>query len=272
MSNNLLEIKDLKVSFFTPVGEVKAVGGISYSLGYNEVMGIVGESGSGKSVEAYAIMGLLQSPGKVVGGSITFEGEDILSYDEKQMIEFRGNKTAMIFQNPMTCLNPVYTVGNQLSEALTCHDKSISRQDARKKAVEMLELVGINNADKRYDQYPHEFSGGMRQRAMIAMALICSPKLLIADEPTTALDVTIQAQILELLKKLNEKCGVSLLFISHDLRVVRRVCKKVAVMYNGEIVEQGDTEEIFNNPQHEYTKKLVAAVTARRRVNVGTSA
>ncbi|MBQ9620452.1 MAG: ABC transporter ATP-binding protein, partial [Atopobiaceae bacterium] len=194
----LLEIKDLKVSFFTPAGEVKAVNGISYSLGYNEVMGIVGESGSGKSVEAYSIIGLLQPPGKVVGGSIEFEGENVLEYDDEQMRQFRGNKVSMIFQNPMTCLNPVYTIGNQLTEALLCHDKGYTKEQARARAIEMLELVGINNAEKRIDQYPHEFSGGMRQRAMIAMALICEPKLLIADEPTTALDVTIQAQILEL--------------------------------------------------------------------------
>ena len=196
----LLKVKDLKVSFFTPAGEVKAVDGISYSLGYNEVMGIVGESGSGKSVEAYSIIGLLQNPGKVIGGSIVFEGENVLDFDAERMRQFRGNKVSMIFQNPMTCLNPVYTIGDQLMEALTCHNKDISRKEARERAIEMLELVGINNAEKRMDQYPHEFSGGMRQRAMIAMALICSPKLLIADEPTTALDVTIQAQILELMK------------------------------------------------------------------------
>ncbi|MBQ6357512.1 MAG: ABC transporter ATP-binding protein, partial [Clostridia bacterium] len=195
----LLKVKDLKVSFFTPAGEVKAVDGISYSLGYNEVMGIVGESGSGKSVEAYSIIGLLQNPGRVIGGSIEFEGENLLEYTPEQMRQFRGNKVSMIFQNPMTCLNPVYTIGNQLTEALTCHDKTISKEDARTQAIELLELVGINNAEKRMNQYPHEFSGGMRQRAMIAMALICSPKLLIADEPTTALDVTIQAQILELM-------------------------------------------------------------------------
>ena len=183
----ILEVKDLKVSFFTPVGEVKAVDGISYNLKENEVMGIVGESGSGKSVEAYSIMGLLQNPGKVVGGSITFDGEDILAYDEEQMRNFRGNKASMIFQNPMTCLNPVYTIGNQLMEAILCHDKNYPKEKARARAIEMLELVGINNAEKRVDQYPHEFSGGMRQRAMIAMALICDPKLLIADEPTTPL-------------------------------------------------------------------------------------
>ena len=208
-NKTLLEVKDLKVSFFTPAGEVKAVNGISYSLGYNEVMGIVGESGSGKSVEAYSIIGLLQSPGKVIGGSIRFEGEDVLAFTDEQMRQFRGNKISMIFQNPMTCLNPVYTIGNQLMEALLCHNKAASKAEARKRAIEMLELVGINNADKRIDQYPHEFSGGMRQRAMIAMALICEPKLLIADEPTTALDVTIQAQILELMKSLQKKENTS---------------------------------------------------------------
>jgi oligopeptide transport system ATP-binding protein len=218
MSKSLLEVNNLKVSFFTPAGEVKAVDGISYTIHENEVMGIVGESGSGKSVEAYSIMGLLQNPGKVIGGSITFDGEDVLAYTEEQRREFRGQKVGMIFQNPMTCLNPVYTIGDQLMEALTCHDKSISRQEARKRAIEMLELVGINNADKRVDQYPHEFSGGMRQRAMIAMALICHPKLLIADEPTTALDVTIQAQILELMKDLQKKQAWQL-FLSHIIWV-----------------------------------------------------
>lgn len=199
-SGKLLEVKDLRVSFFTPAGEVKAVSGISYDLDYDEVMGIVGESGSGKSQEAYSIMGLLQSPGKVIGGSITFEGRDVLAFSKKEMASFRGSEVAMIFQNPMTCLNPVYTVGNQLIEALRAHDKKISKADAAKRAMEMLELVGINNVAKRMKQYPHEFSGGMRQRVMIAMGLICHPKLLIADEPTTALDVTIQAQILELMK------------------------------------------------------------------------
>ena len=174
---NLLEIKDLKVSFFTPAGEVKAVDGISYNLKENEVMGVVGESGSGKSVEAYSIMGLNQNPGKVIGGSITFDGKDILAFNEEQMRNFRGNEVSIIFQNPMTCLNPVYTIGDQLMEALTCHDKNYPKDKARAKAIEMLKLVGINNAEKRVDQYPHEFSGGMRQRAMIAMALRCEPKL-----------------------------------------------------------------------------------------------
>ncbi|MBQ8075520.1 MAG: ABC transporter ATP-binding protein [Oscillospiraceae bacterium] len=258
-TKKLIEIKDLKVSFFTPAGEVKAVNGISYSLGYNEVMGIVGESGSGKSVEAYSIIGLLQSPGKVIGGSIEFEGENVLNFDEEQMRQFRGNKVSMIFQNPMTCLNPVYTIGNQLIEALTCHDKSITKEEAKARAIEMLELVGINNAEKRMTQYPHEFSGGMRQRAMIAMALICNPKLLIADEPTTALDVTIQAQILELMKDLQKKENTSIIFITHNLGVVAEICDKVSVMYAGHIIEQGIVDDIFYNPMHPYTKGLLAS-------------
>ena len=258
-NRKLLEVKDLKVSFFTPAGEVKAVDGISYSLGYNEVMGIVGESGSGKSVEAYSIIGLLQSPGRVTGGSILFEGENVLEYDAEKMRQFRGNKASMIFQNPMTCLNPVYTIGDQLMEALTCHDKTISKTQARARAIQMLELVGINNAVKRVDQYPHEFSGGMRQRATIAMALICEPKLLIADEPTTALDVTIQAQILELMKDLQKKENTSIIFITHNLGVVAEICDRVSVMYAGRIVEQGLVQDIFYRPQHPYTKGLIAS-------------
>jgi len=256
----LLEIKDLKVSFFTPAGEVKAVDGISYSMGYNEVMGIVGESGSGKSVESYAIMGLLQNPGKVVGGSIKFEGEDVLSYSPEQMRQFRGNKVSMIFQNPMTCLNPVYTIGNQLVEALTVHDKTIKKEVAWERAKEMLSLVGINNPEKRMNQYPHEFSGGMRQRAMIAMALICDPKLLIADEPTTALDVTIQAQILRLMKDLQKRVNTSIIFITHNLGVVAEICDRVSVMYGGRIVEQGTVDDIFYRPKHPYTKGLLASM------------
>ena len=257
---NLLEVKDLRVSFFTPAGEVKAVDGISYTLKEHEVMGIVGESGSGKSVEAYSIMGLLQSPGKVVGGSITFDGEDILSYDKEQMRNLRGNKISMIFQNPMTCLNPVYTIGNQLTEALTCHDRNYPKDKARERAIEMLELVGINNAEKRIDQYPHEFSGGMRQRAMIAMALISDPLLLIADEPTTALDVTIQAQILELMKSIQERVRTAIIFITHNLGVVAEMCDRVSVMYAGKIVEQGTSEDIFYKPAHPYTMGLLQSM------------
>ena len=224
--NKLLEVKDLKVSFFTPAGEVKAVGGISYDLDYGEVMGVVGESGSGKSQEAYSIMGLLQSPGKVIGGSITFEGKDVLSFSKEEMTAFRGNKVAMIFQNPM----------------------------------EMMELVGINNVEKRMKQYPHEFSGGMRQRVMIAMGLICHPQLLIADEPTTALDVTIQAQILDLMKDLQKKTGMGIIFITHNLGVVADICDKVSVMYAGKIVEQGPVDDIFYEPAHPYTKGLLRSM------------
>ena len=259
-SEKLLEVKDLHVSFFTPAGEVKAVGGISYELNYGEVMGIVGESGSGKSQEAYAIMGLLQSPGKVIGGSITFEGEDVLAKSREEMTEFRGTRAAMIFQNPMTSLNPVYTVGNQLIEALRTHDKKITKKEAAKRAMEMLELVGINNVDKRMKQYPHEFSGGMRQRVMIAMGLICHPKLLIADEPTTALDVTIQAQILELMKDLQKKTHMGIIFITHNLGVVAEICDKVCVMYAGKMVEQGPVDDIFYSPAHPYTEGLLRSM------------
>ena len=260
MSDILLDVKDLKVTFFTPAGEVKAVDGISYQIKEHEVMGIVGESGSGKSVEAYSIMGLLQKPGRITGGTVTFEGEDLLAYSEAQKREFRGSKASMIFQNPMTCLNPVYTIGNQLIEDLRCHHKEVSAADARKRAIEMLELVGINNADKRIDQYPHEFSGGMRQRAMIAMALICDPKLLIADEPTTALDVTIQAQILELMKDLQKKTGMAIIFITHNLGVVAEICDHVSVMYAGHIMEQGIVDDIFYHPAHPYTRGLMRSM------------
>ena len=256
----LLEVKNLHVSFFTPAGEVKAVNGISYDVDYDEVMGIVGESGSGKSVEAYSIIGLLQSPGKVMEGSITLEGEDMLAKSPSEMINYRGSQVAMIFQNPMTCLNPVYTIGNQLTEALRAHDKSISKEEADKRAMEMLEQVGINNVEKRMKQYPHELSGGMRQRVMIAMGLICHPKLLIADEPTTALDVTIQAQILELMKELQKKNHMGIIFITHNLGVVAEVCDKVSVMYAGKMVEQGPVDDIFYQPGHPYTMGLLRSM------------
>ena len=256
----LLEVKDLRVSFFTPAGEVKAVGGISYDLNDGEVMGIVGESGSGKSVEAYSIIGLLQSPGTVVGGSILFEGENVLEFSEQRMRNFRGNEVSMIFQNPMTCLNPVYTIGNQLIEALRCHNEEVTHKEAYDRAREMLELVGIHDSARRMKQYPHELSGGMRQRVMIAMGLICSPKLLIADEPTTALDVTIQAQILELMKDIRQKTGMAIIFITHNLGVVADICDKISVMYAGKIVEQGSVDEIFYNPSHPYTKGLLRSM------------
>ena len=225
--HKLLEVKDLKVSFFTPAGEVKAVGGISYDLDYGEVMGVVGESGSGKSQEAYSIMGLLQSPGKVVGGSITFEGQDVLSFTKDQMTEFRGSKVAMIFQNPMTCLNPVYTIGNQLVEALRAHDKKISKEEAEKRAMEMMEMVGINNVQKRMKQYPHEFSGGMRQRVMIAMGLICHPQLLIADEMTTMLDLITQGQIWDFVLKELKRREMGMIAVSHSPELLEKVCDRV---------------------------------------------
>ena len=223
-------------------------------------MGIVGESGSGKSVEAYSIIGLLQSPGKVVGGSILFEGENVLEFSEQRMRSFRGNEVSMIFQNPMTCLNPVYTIGNQLIEALRCHNEEVTHKEAYDRAREMLELVGIHDSARRMKQYPHELSGGMRQRVMIAMGLICSPKLLIADEPTTALDVTIQAQILELMKDIRQKTGMAIIFITHNLGVVADICDKISVMYAGKIVEQGSVDEIFYNPSHPYTKGLLRSM------------
>lgn len=255
----VLKIEDLSISFYTPVGEVKAVDSISYTLHENEIMGIVGESGSGKSVESYGIMGLLQEPGKVKSGKILFKGENVLDYDKNQMSDFRGRKCSMIFQNPMTCLNPVYTVGNQLMEALLVH-KKCSKDEAYQRAVDMLDKVGISNPKRRMKQYPHELSGGMRQRVMIGMGLICEPDILIADEPTTALDVTIQAQILELIKEFQNKSKMSVIFITHNLAVVAQICDTVSVMYAGRIVEQGSVEDIFYNPQHPYTKGLLKSM------------
>lgn len=266
-ADKLLEVRDLQVSFFTPAGEVKAVNGISYDVNYNEVMGVVGESGSGKSVEAYSIIGLLQNPGKVIGGSITFEGQDVLAKTPAEMVNFRGNEVAMIFQNPMTCLNPVYTIGNQLVEALKAHDKNISKEEAQKRAMEMLEEVGINNVEKRMKQYPHELSGGMRQRVMIAMALVCEPDILIADEPTTALDVTIQAQILELMQDLQKKLGMAIIMVTHDLGVIASMCDEILVMYGGRVCERGTADDIFYRPAHEYTKGLLRSIPKADNMN-----
>jgi oligopeptide transport system ATP-binding protein len=256
----LLEVKDLKVSFFTPVGEVKAVDGISYALKDGEVMGIVGESGSGKSVEAYAVMGILESPGRVTGGSVHFEGMNLLAQSGKEMEKLRGSKISMIFQNPMESLNPVYTIESQLAGVLREHKSHLSAKAARERALEMLSLVGITNPERRMKQYPHELSGGMRQRVMIAMALICEPRLLIADEPTTALDVTIQAQILELMKRIKEKTHMAIVFITHNLAVVAEICDKVSVMYGGHIVEEGTVEDIFYDPRHPYTRGLLRSM------------
>lgn len=259
MARKLLSVRDLKTSFFTHVGEVKAVRGISFDVNEGEVLGIVGESGSGKSVTSLSIMGLLQYPGRVVDGEILLNGEDILTYGKNQMRKVRGKEIAMIFQDPMTSLNPVYTIGNQIMEMILEHEK-MSRREARARAIEMLKLVGIPAAEKRIDSYPHEFSGGMRQRVMIALALSCNPKLLIADEPTTALDVTIQAQILSLIKSLNKQFGMTTMLITHDLGVVATVCDKVAVMYGGLIMEYGTADEIFYHPRHPYTMGLLGSI------------
>jgi len=260
MSKELLKINDLKVSFFTPAGEVKAVNGISYSLESGKVLGIVGESGSGKSVSSYSIMGLIDKPGKIVGGSIIFDGKDVSTMTKAERQNFSGNEVAMIFQDPMTCLNPVFTIGNQIVESLIHKYGKISKEEIRKRSVELLTLVGINEPEKRLHQYPHKFSGGMRQRVMIAMALAGSPKLLIADEPTTALDVTIQAQILELLKDIQKKTGMAIILITHDLGIVADMADDVIVMYGGKIVEYGSVYNIFNAPRHPYTKGLLRSL------------
>ena len=259
MSEKLLEIKDEKLSFFTPAGEVKALNGVSFSMNESEVLGIVGESGSGKSVTAYSIMGLTAYPGKLIGGTIYFNGHQIEKMSEKEMRKIRGNEVSIIFQDPMTSLNPVYTIGNQITEVIRLHTGK-SKKEAYDRAKELLELVGINEPTKRLKQYPHELSGGMRQRVMIAIALACEPKLLIADEPTTALDVTIQAQILELMQELRQKLGMSIIMITHDLGVVASMCERIAVMYAGHIVEYGTADEIFYEPKHEYTKGLINSI------------
>lgn len=259
MSKKLLEIKDERLSFFTPAGEVKALNGVSFSMNEGEVLGIVGESGSGKSVTAYSIMGLTAYPGKLVGGTIWFNGHEIDKMTEKEMRKIRGNEVSIIFQDPMTSLNPVYTIGNQIVEVIRLHTGK-SKKEATERARELIELVGITEPEKRLKQYPHELSGGMRQRVMIAIALACEPKLLIADEPTTALDVTIQAQILELMQELRQKLGMSIIMITHDLGVVASMCEKIAVMYAGHIVEYGTADEIFYNPCHKYTKGLIRSI------------
>lgn len=259
MSEKLLEIKDEKLSFFPPAGEVKALNGVSFSMNEGEVLGIVGESGSGKSVTAYSIMGLTAYPGKLIGGTIYFNGHQIEKMSEKEMRKIRGNEVSIIFQDPMTSLNPVYTIGNQITEVIRLHTGK-SKKEAYDRAKELLELVGINEPTKRLKQYPHELSGGMRQRVMIAIALACEPKLLIADEPTTALDVTIQAQILELMQELRQKLGMSIIMITHDLGVVASMCERIAVMYAGHIVEYGTADEIFYEPKHEYTKGLINSI------------
>jgi oligopeptide/dipeptide ABC transporter ATP-binding protein len=253
----ILEVKNLQTYFYTDEGISKAVNGISFKLKKGETLGIVGESGSGKSITSLSLLGLIPSPpGKIAGGSILFKGEDLLAKTEKQMRSIRGNEISMIFQEPMTSLNPVYSAGEQIAEAIRLHQK-LGKKEAWEKAVEMLRLVGIPSPEKRAKQEPHELSGGMRQRVMIAMALACHPEVLIADEPTTALDVTIQAQILELIKSLQKELGTAVILITHDLGVVYETCDRVAVMYAGRIVEYTSAKELYNNPKHPYTIGLL---------------
>lgn len=256
----VLEIKDLAVSFKTFFGEVEAVRKISFDVHKGETVAIVGESGCGKSVTANSIMQLLPMPPAFFkGGQILFNGEDIVQKTEKEMQQIRGNQISMVFQDPMTSLNPTMKIGKQIVEGLVKHQK-LSRAEAKEKAIEMLNLVAVPQPEKRVNQYPHEFSGGMRQRVMIALAMVSNPQLLIADEPTTALDVTVQAQILDLMKNIQDKLDMSIILITHDLGIVADVSDKVVVMYAGQIMEQGQTEEIFKNPKHPYTQKLLASV------------
>ena len=255
----LLEVKNLKTSFFTDAGEVKAVNDVSFTLDRGKVLGIVGESGSGKSVTAYSIMQILASTGKIKSGSICLDGQELVGADEKVIKNVRGNKISIIFQDPMTSLNPTYTIGKQLMEPIMLHTGR-NKKEAYERAVEMLRLVNINDPEKRMKQYPFEHSGGMRQRIMIAMALACEPDILIADEPTTALDVTIQAQILELMTSLQKELGMAIIMITHDLGVVAQLCDEIIVMYAGSICEQGTADEIFYNPCHEYTKGLLRSI------------
>ncbi|MBQ1369254.1 MAG: ABC transporter ATP-binding protein [Firmicutes bacterium] len=259
MSEHLVDIQNLHLSFFTPAGEVKALNDVTIFLDEGEVLGIVGESGSGKSVTASAIMGITADPGRIVSGTVLFNGHNIGELSEKELRGIRGKEVSMIFQDPMTSLNPVYTIGNQIEESILLHTEK-TKAEARERAIELLRLVGINEPEKRIKQYPHELSGGMRQRVMIAIALACEPKLLIADEPTTALDVTIQAQILELIMELKEKLGMAVILITHDLGIVSSMCDRIAVMYAGKVIECGTTDDIFYNPQHEYTKGLLRSV------------
>ncbi|NLD52771.1 MAG: ABC transporter ATP-binding protein [Clostridiales bacterium] len=260
MSNTpILQVKNLCTSFYTESGEVHAVNGVSFSLDKGKVLGIVGESGSGKSVTAYPIMRILTDTGKVTSGEVLFEGKNLLDFSKAEMRQLRGSKISIIFQDPMTSLNPVYTVGNQIREAIMLHT-SRNKQQADQRALELLELVGVNDPAKRLKQYPHQLSGGMRQRVMIAMALACEPDILIADEPTTALDVTIQAQILELMQELQRKLQMAIIMITHDLGVIAEMCDEIIVMYAGSVCERGTADEIFYNPRHGYTQGLLRSI------------
>ncbi|MCQ2401209.1 MAG: ABC transporter ATP-binding protein [Lachnospiraceae bacterium] len=259
MSETILSVQNLHTTFTTNAGTVTAVNGVSFNLDKGEILGIVGESGSGKSVTAYSIMQILAENGRISEGKIFYKGEDLTTWDESRMRSFRGKCCSIIFQDPMTSLNPVYTAGSQIVEAIELHTDK--RGDAAKKrALEMLDLVGINEPERRFKQYPFELSGGMRQRIMIAMALACEPDILIADEPTTALDVTIQAQILEEIQNLQKKMGMSVIMVTHDLGVIASLCDNIIVMYGGSICERGTADEIFYNPRHEYTKGLLRSI------------
>ena len=258
-TDKMLQVKDLAISFFTKAGEIQAVRGISYELGRGEVLGIVGESGSGKSVSSHAILRLTPPGGLVKSGEILFEGRDILALGKKELQSLRGDRISMIFQDPMTALDPLFTIEYQMNEALKRHT-SLSKESRHRRMLELLELVGINQPERRLRQYPHQLSGGMRQRAMIAMALSCDPDLLIADEPTTALDVTIQAQIIELLKELKDRLGMAVIFITHDLGVISDICDRIIVMYAGKIVEEGTSRQIFFDHVHPYTQGLLESV------------
>ena len=260
MSKPLLEVKNVKTSFFSHLGEIQAVRGSSFTLNQGDVLGIVGESGSGKSVTALSVMGLIDEPGCIKEGEILFSGEDLVKKSQSELSELRGNEISMIFQDPMTSLNPVYSIENQMVEVIRRHNKGMSKKLAVARAVEMLTLVGIPEPEKRIKSYPHEFSGGMRQRVMIATALSCGPRLLIADEPTTALDVTIQAQILDLMNDLKERVNASIILITHDLGVIAEICDHIIVMYGGNIMEKGTEKDIFYNPQNPYTVGLYQSV------------
>ena len=266
-TGNVLEIRDLKSYFYTAKGVVPAVDGVSIDIPKGKIVGLVGESGCGKSMTAKSVMGLLKYPGRVSGGSILFDGKELVGLKDRKLRELCGSEMSMIFQEPMTSLNPVLKVGGQVAETLRVHDRGITREEAKSRVIRIFREVGIPEPERRYNCYPHELSGGLRQRVMIAMAMICRPKLLIADEPTTALDVTIEAQILRLMKKLNEDSGTSVLIITHDLGVVAEICDYVYVMYAGKIMEQGEICELFDHPAHPYTRGLMASIP-----RIGTNA
>lgn len=264
LSSHVLDVKGLKTHFTSKEGDIPAVDGINFHVDSGEVLGIVGESGCGKSVTSLSVMGLVPSPpGRIAGGEILYNGEDLTKLSEKQMRKIRGNDIAMIFQEPMTSLNPVFKIGNQIIEGIRLHNKE-SKKKAYNRAVEMLELVGLSRVEDLMNSYPHQLSGGMRQRVMIAMAMTCDPNVLIADEPTTALDVTIQKQILNLMKSLNEKMNTAIVLITHDLGVVAEMCDRIAVMYSGKVVEEGNVKDIFKNPKHPYTAGLIQSVPDMR--------